>query len=282
MFRVIYIAGSSYPTYYLALLTGIVVGWFAFVLSENLLWKQACAINRLRTFTLSSFYYIIIMAFCIQGASYFHFLFDIIPEHIRSNLTLKAMLLTNPIGSTKVLYGAIFFYPLGVFLMSLNNLREKFIPYLDGKAFVLFLVVGFNRLGCTLNGCCYGIQSDMLGIIFPRNSAAAYEHWIRRLTPVSFMPPPSLPVIPTQLIEMVFLFILSFFSWRAAKRGGKEIFVRFVLYYAVFRFLIEFIRDDLDRAYWWIFSASQWLSILIFIAYVAYRLYGRKVRDAAV
>ena len=281
MFRVIYIAGSPYQTYYLALLTGIGVGWFAFVLSEDLLWKQPGAINRLRTFTLSSFYYIIIMACCIQGASYFHFPFDIIPEHIRSNLTLKAMLLTNPIGSTKVLYGAIFFYPLGVFLMSLNNLREKFIPYLDGKTFVLFLVVGFNRVGCFLNGCCYGVQSDLLGFRFPPNSAAAYEHWKRGLTPGSF-PAPSLPVIPTQFIEAVFLFALSYFSWRAAKRGGKDIFVRFVLSYAVFRFFIEFIRDDMDRAYWWIFSASQWISLMIFIAYAAYRLYRRKGRDAAV
>ena len=281
MFRVIYIAGSPYQAYYLALLTGIVVGWFAFVLSEDLLWKQPGAINRLRTFTLSSFYYIIIMACCIQGASYFHFPFDIIPEHTRSNLTLKAMLLTNPIRSTKVLYGAIFFYPLGVFLMSLNNLRGKFIPYLDGKTFVLFLVVGFARVGCFLNGCCYGVQSDLLGIRFPPNSAVAYEHLKRGLTPGSFSAP-SLPVIPTQFIEAVFLFALSYFSWRAAKRGGKDILVRFVLSYAVFRFLIEFIRDDMDRAYWWIFSASQWLSLMIFIAYAAYRLYRRKGRDAAV
>lgn len=237
MFPAIYIAGSPYPAYYLALLTGIVVGWFAFVLSEDLLWKQPGAINRLRTFTLSSFYYIIIMACCIQGASYFHFLFDIIREHIRSNLTLKAMLLTNPIGSTKVLYGAILFYPLGVFLMSLNNLRGKFIPYLDGKTFVLFLVVGFNRIGCFLNGCCYGVQSDLLGIRFPPNSAAAYEHWKRGLTRGLFHTAPFLPAIPTQFIEAVFLFALSYFSWRAAKRGGKDIFVRFVLSYAVFRFL---------------------------------------------
>jgi len=280
MFRVIYIAGSPYQAYYLALLTGIVVGWFAFVLSEELFWKQPGAINRLRTFTLSSFYYIIIMACCIQGASYFHFPFDIIPEHIRSNLTLKNILLTNPIGSAKVLYGAIFFYPLGVFLMSLNNLRKKFISYLDGKTFVLFLVIGFNRVGCFLNGCCYGVQCDLLGVRFPPNSAAAYEHWKRGLTKA--FPAPSLPVIPTQFIEAVFLFALSYFSWRAAKRGGKDVFVRFVLYYAVFRFLIEFIRDDMDRAYWWIFSASQWLSLVIFVVYAAYRLYRRKSRDAAV
>jgi len=282
MLPVIHIAGSTYSAYYMALLSGIVVGWFAFVLSEGKLWKQRGTLNHLRNFTISSFYYIIIMACCIQGATYFHFPFDNIPDHVRSSLTLQAILLTNPIGSTKVLYGSIFFYPLGVFLMSLNNLREKFIPYLDGKAFVLFLVVGFNRLGCTLNGCCYGIQSDILGIIFPRNSAAAYEHWKRGLTPDSFMPHHSLPVIPTQLIEMVFLFILSFFSWRAAKRGGKEIFVRFVLYYAVFRFFIEFIRYDLDRAYWWIFSASQWLSLLIFVMYAAYWLYRRNSHEAVV
>jgi len=280
MFREIYIAGSPYSAYYLSLLSGIVLGWFAFVLSEDQFWKQPGVSNHLRSFTLSSFYYFIIMACCIQGATYFHFPFDNIPDNVRRGLTLQAILLTNPIGSTKVLYGAIFFYPLGIFLMSLNNLRGKFIPYLDGKAFVLFLVVAFNRVGCTLNGCCYGIQSNMLGIIFPSDSAVAIEHWKRGLTS-GLIRPPSLPVIPTQSIEMVFLFILSFFSWRATKRGGKEIFIRFVLYYAVFRFLIEFVRDDLDRAYWWIFSASQWLSLLIFIAYAVYRLYRRKGHNAA-
>ncbi len=275
----IYIAGSSYQSYYLALLIGIALGWFAFFLSEDLLWKQPGLINFLRIFTISFFYYIIIMFCCIQGASYFHFLFDNIPEHIRLNLTLKSMLLTNPVGSTKVLYGAIFFYPIGIFLISLSNLREKFIPYLDGKTFVLFLVVGFNRVGCFLNGCCFGIQSEFLGIRFPSNSAAAYEHWTRGLTPGSFHPPASLPVIPTQLIEAIFLFALSFFSWRFARRGEIDIFVRFVLVYAFFRFFIEFIRDDHDRAHWMFLSASQWLSLLIIVAYGAYRLYGRKIQN---
>lgn len=275
----IYIAGSYYQSYYLALLTGIVLGWFAFFLSEDMLWKQPGLINFLRIFSLSSLYYIIIMLCCIQGASYFHFIFDNIPEHARRNLTLQAILLTSPFSSVKVLYGAIFFYPIGVFLISLNHLKEKFTPYLDGKVFVLFLVIGFNRVGCFLNGCCYGIQSDVLGIRFPSASGVAYEHWKRGLTPDSFYPAPSLPVIPTQLIEAFFLLFLSYFSWRAFKRGGRNIFVRFVLYYAIFRFFIEFIRDDMDRAYWCMFSASQWLSLIIFVAYSTYNLYRRNGRN---
>lgn len=277
------IAGSAYRTYYLALLTGIVIGWCLFVLSEHRIWKQPGAASLLRNFTVSSFYYIIIMICCIQGASYFHFLFDVIPQNIRSHLTLQSVLLTNPIGSTKVLYGAIFFYPLGVFLMSLNDLRGKFTAYLDGKTFILFLVIGFNRVGCSLNGCCYGVQSDLLGIRFPPGSGAAVEHWKRGLTGgASRSSLPSLPVIPTQLIEAVFLFVLSYLSWRAAKRGEKEIFLNFVLSYAIFRFLIEFIRDDIDRAYWFFLSASQWLSLLIFVAYAVYRLYRRKSRNVVV
>jgi len=260
-----------------------VVGWCAFVLSEQRIRKQPGAANLLRNFAVSSFYYFVIMICCIQGASYFHFLFDVIPQPIRSNLTLQSVLLTNPIGSTKVLYGAIFFYPLGVFLMSLNDLRRKFTAYLNGKTFVLFLVVGFNRIGCFLNGCCYGVQSDLLGIQFPPGSGAAVEHWKRGLTGgTSRTSLPSLPVIPTQLIEAVFLFALSYLSWRAAKRGEKEIFVNFVLSYAIFRFLIEFIRDDMERAYWFFFSASQWLSLLIFVAYAVYRHHWRKNRHVAV
>ncbi len=280
MFPRTYIAGSSYSSYYLALLAGILVGWVAFVLSEEPLWKEKGIPSKFRTFTVSSFYYFIIMACCIQGATYFHYFFDNIPPHISSRLTISKILLTNPLGSTKVLYGAIFFYPLGVFLMSINDLKGKFVRYLDGKTFVLFLVVGFNRVGCFLNGCCYGVQSDLLGIRFPSSSAVAREHWRRGLTQSYFFPTESLPVIPTQFIEAVFLFVLSILSWRAFRRGRKEVFIHYVLYYAVYRFLIEFIRDDLERSYWWIFSASQWLSIMIFIAYAVYRFRGRKARGA--
>lgn len=272
----LFIAGYSLSSYYFALLGGIAVGWIAFILSEKPLWTEPKLGDKLKVFTVSSLYYCVIMVCCIQGATYFHYLFDNIPPEIRSRFTLLSILTINPIGSTKVLYGAIFFYPLGVFLISLNDLRNKFIPYLDGKTFVLCMVVGFNRVGCFLNGCCYGVQSDLLGIRFPFDSAVAFEHWKRGLTPGGFMPIESLPVIPTQLIEAIFLFGLSFFSWRSFRRGKQEVFIRFTLYYAIFRFLIEFLRDDMDRAYWWFFSASQWLSLLIILAFFIIYLKKKK------
>lgn len=72
MFPRTYIAGSLHSSYYLALLAGILVGWVAFVLSEEPLWKEKGIPSRFRTFTVSSFYYFIIMVCCIQGATYFH------------------------------------------------------------------------------------------------------------------------------------------------------------------------------------------------------------------
>jgi phosphatidylglycerol---prolipoprotein diacylglyceryl transferase len=275
----IFIAGSSYSTYNLALLAAMAIGWFAFLLTENDLKNQADLLQRLRTLAISTFSYVILMLVCLQGATYFHFLFDIIPEGRRVNMTWPSMLLTNPVTSAKVLYGAIFFYPIGVLLISANHLQDKFSPYLNGKIFILFLTMGVNRVGCFLNGCCFGIRSEFLGIRFPSNSAAAYEHWTRGLTPGSFHPPASLPVVPTQMIEAMFLFILSFFSWKAARNGRQDVFLRFVLFYAIFRFFLEFIRDDHDRAYWMFLSASQWLSLFIIGFYSAYRFLGKKIQN---
>lgn len=275
----IHIAGSTYSTYNLALLMAMFTGWLAFFLSEESLGNQPGLFDKLRSFAVSSFYYIILMLVCLQGATYFHFLFDIIPERLRAENNWQSMLLANPVTSAKVLYGAIFFYPLGVLLISLQNPGKKFLPCLNGKIFILFLTTGINRVGCFLNGCCFGVRSELFGVRFPADSAVAYQHWTRGLTPGSFHPAPSFAVVPTQIIEAVFLFVLAFFSWKAFKKKQSDVFARFVFYYALFRFMLEFIRDDHDRAFFMALSASQWLSLIILVAYGAYRLFGRKMQN---
>jgi len=218
---------------------------------------------RMYCFCSASLAYFIIVFCCTQGAVYFHFIFDNIPESARCRLTFWDMVFAHPLKTTKVLYGAVFFYAVAIFLISFWNPKRNFNEMLDRKGFIVFLVLGFTRVGCFFNGCCYGIRSNLLGMSFPSNSAAAWEHLQRGYTR-GFAPPPSLPVIPTQAISAIFLFGLMFFFLRASNRGIKHIYIRYVLYYAVFRFLMEFLRDDLDRAYGWIFSASQWISLFIF------------------
>ncbi|MFH1154517.1 MAG: prolipoprotein diacylglyceryl transferase family protein [Pseudomonadota bacterium] len=260
------------PTYYLAMLLGIIAGWLLF-LADDL---SDCSGSKLLRAFLSTISYIIIVAFCIQGANYFHYLFDNIPDRVRSTLTLWDILLTPPFRTTKVLYGAIFFYPLGVLLAGFFRQNMCWRVTLNQKCFALFSILGFVRLGCFLNGCCYGIRSDLFGVCFPMGSSASLEHFRRGYTH-GFVVPPSLPVIPTQLISSVFLFGLAIYAWRNFRKNrSSSTYATAVLNYAVFRFLIEFIRDDLDRAYWWIFSTSQWISLFIFVCFALLATFKKK------
>ncbi|MDF2865498.1 MAG: prolipoprotein diacylglyceryl transferase [Clostridia bacterium] len=85
------------------------------------------------------------------------------------------------------------------------------------------LGMGIGRIGCFLSGCCYGIKTNFLGINFGDGLR-----------------------IPTQLYEAIFCIML--FVYLIVKKYKKkdlkdgELFSNLVIYYFVFRFIIEFVR----------------------------------------
>jgi phosphatidylglycerol:prolipoprotein diacylglycerol transferase len=85
------------------------------------------------------------------------------------------------------------------------------------------LSMAIGRIGCFLSGCCYGIHTNFLGVDFGDG-----------------------PRIPTQLIEAFFCFMLFIFllykKYKKTNLKAGELFSDLVLYYFIFRFLIEFIR----------------------------------------
>ena len=88
------------------------------------------------------------------------------------------------------------------------------------------LGMGIGRIGCFLTGCCYGIKTSLpIGVDFGDG----------------------IPRIPTQLIEMMFCLILFVYFFYKQKKNEENspgiLFQKFVFYYFVFRFFIEFIRD---------------------------------------
>jgi phosphatidylglycerol:prolipoprotein diacylglycerol transferase len=94
----------------------------------------------------------------------------------------------------------------------------------DPFALAALAAMGIGRIGCLLGGCCYGK---------PHNSwFSVYLHEQYRY--------------PTQIIEMIFDFCLLAVLWRlrhSMKQPG-DLFKLFVFSYALFRFLIEFIRTE--------------------------------------
>lgn len=117
-----------------------------------------------------------------------------------------------------------------------------------------------GRIGCTLNGCCYGKPT---GLPFPFS--------ITFKDPESFAPI-GIPLYPTQpllsITGFITLFILLKFRKKIKVEGGT--FSLFLILYAIFTFLIEFLRGDHFPIFG--LTPSQWGCFLIVIfAYLFYK-----------
>lgn len=162
--------------------------------------------------------------------------------------------------------------------------RERF-PFLkaaDAAGFAVPLGLFFGRLGCFLGGCCFGSEHHgWLGVQFPPGSAASEAQF--RAGQLAHEMMASLPVHPTQLYEAFACLAVSAFGLFVVtprKRFDGQVFLTFVLLYAVARFGVEVLRAD-DRGGMWLLSTSQLLSLAAAAAAAAlWVVLARRARDA--
>jgi len=118
-------------------------------------------------------------------------------------------------------------------------------PTVDTLSWIVILGLGFGRIGCFFNGCCFGHVTDSwLGVVFPPGSPAWVEQGQQGLIDPRHGP---LPVLPTQLFEAAAGFAIAAFQalWlERRKRYDGETFVVGVSLYATARIIIEFFRAD--------------------------------------
>jgi phosphatidylglycerol:prolipoprotein diacylglycerol transferase len=116
---------------------------------------------------------------------------------------------------------------------------------LDAGGPVLALGEAMTRIGCFLNGCCYGITWDgSLAVVFPRTSFAFRDQVARGvLSPEAAY---SLPVHPVQLysfaISLGATIILSAMFAKPHREG--TIFFAFILFYGFLRLLMAPFRVE--------------------------------------
>lgn len=110
----------------------------------------------------------------------------------------------------------------------------------------------FGRLGCFFGGCCYGMEAEW---------GLPCEAWS------------DVNVIPTQLFEMAFLFILAgvmaVLYFKTKFRNNLSVYL---IAYGIWRFALEYLRDD-DRGEIWRganVTPSQFWSILMVIIGIGY------------
>lgn len=164
-----------------------------------------------------------------------------------------------------VYYGAL----IGGFITGTWYVLKKRLPFwtlADVVSPPLALGYGIVRIGCFLNGCCYGKPTNsFLGVVFPNLEG----------TPDPF----GVPRYPTQLFSSFFgfaLFIFLLYVWRKRKFDG-QVFLLFLVIYSIGRAIVEYFRENLI-----VFAhvtVSQLVSALIIVPAIFF--YWRRSRMAA-
>jgi phosphatidylglycerol:prolipoprotein diacylglycerol transferase len=135
----------------------------------------------------------------------------------------------------------------------------------------VFLGVAFGRLGCFLNGCCYGDRCELpWAVTFPLGSVPDMA-----LVQRGFIAPDATHVFalhPTQIyssLDGLVLFLLTSAYFHYRHRDGAVVALG-ALSYAVTRFAMEFLRGDEMGQFNTTLTISQWISIGIFLAGLVY------------
>ena len=116
----------------------------------------------------------------------------------------------------------------------------------------------FGRVGCLLNGCCYGRACSLpWAISFPANNP---------------LNPPTYPVHPTEIYDALLNFgVYLFLAWLfRRKKFDGQIFATYLLCYAVTRSFVEYFRGDYTSLHYHLgLTPAQWISVPIFVAGLA-------------
>ena len=138
----------------------------------------------------------------------------------------------------------------------------------------VFVGIGFGRIGCLLNGCCFGDYCPLpWGIEFPAGSGP-FSALVYR----GFLPPDALhtpPLHPTQIYSAVDGFLLAAVTlwYTPMRRIAGDVFCVGLILSSITRFMIEFIRGDEYGQWGTTFTISQWISAALFFLGVGLQVY---------
>lgn len=110
------------------------------------------------------------------------------------------------------------------------------------------LAYAIGRIGCFLNGCCYGGPCDPhlpWASLFPDER---YPHAPGNPTASTILTPPSHPVqLYATLINLIFFALMT--RWEKRKRADGELFYGYIGLYGLYRFAMEIFRAGATSTY---------------------------------
>ena len=163
------------------------------------------------------------------------------------------------------IYGAVLGAALGLWIYS--KIRKSSFNYLaDVLAPGIILAQAIGRVGCTLNGCCYGLETRIFCAVIYTN-------------PNSYGPI-GVPVHPTQVYEIIYDMIA--FGVLAKLRGrfkpDGSLFLIYLSLYSLWRFGISFLREGTP----FLFGLQQAQVIALIILAMAIPLLAIRTRRVKV
>ena len=188
---------------------------------------------------------IIMLVFGILGARILYVLLNI------------SLYIANPIEIIMLSKGGLvwyggFFSALIAMIVYVRLNKLGFWSVVDLITPYIALAQGFGRIGCFLNGCCYGIKvahGFPFAVTFPCDVD---------------------PRLPAQLISagLLFLIFLILIIWQNANRFAGEISLAYCILYSSKRFGMEFLRGDNSKILLGL-TISQLISAVIFVTALA-------------
>jgi len=133
-------------------------------------------------------------------------------------------------GSGLTIYGAVLGAALGIWVYSkFSKLQFGYIADLIVPGLILAQAVG--RVGCTVNGCCYGIETSLpWGIVYTHPDSLGIGVGV---------------VHPTQVYEIIYMLIMfGVVLWlKEQLKPDGSLFLAYLSLYSLWRFGISFLRE---------------------------------------
>jgi phosphatidylglycerol:prolipoprotein diacylglycerol transferase len=198
-------------------------------------------------------------------------LFYVIQYHDRFFVAGKPILQTlldvvNIAGGGLVVFGSLPTAAIAAWLFARRH-KLDILAIADTAAPGMLVGLAIGRVGCFLNGCCYGGPCDLpWAVSFPEGTEVALK-----FPAESSAAGRSVPVHPAQLYAAIDAGLLAALAvaWTPCARRAGEVFALVLTLHPISRMLLEAIRVDEPPAFGTPFSISQLISLVLLAAAAA-------------
>ncbi|MES2791621.1 MAG: prolipoprotein diacylglyceryl transferase [Planctomycetota bacterium] len=159
-----------------------------------------------------------------------------------------------------VLYGGVLL-GIAAFIWHSRRLGLSALKLADILIPAIFVGEMFGRIGCFLNGCCFGDPTTLpWAVQFPAGSVPFMMEVQAGVIKENAMC--SLPLHPAQIYSSINALILAIITWNyypRRSRDGSVLLLGWVLY-PITRFCLEIVRGDTPGEFGTSLTIAQWVS----------------------